>query len=201
MKSDEKRKKIIQAAGDCFARFGYDKTTMDDIGKRVGLNKASLYYYYKDKESIYTEVVYAETEQFMEALQKKVNEALGSRDRIITYLTERLHYLQEMINLHNLSFETLNTVQPIFEKLYQALLNKEVLFLSRQLEQGIADKELEDCDTARIAEGILVVADAIKHRAAPGVDFGSFAEIDYSGVREEMVFVVSLILKGLERDN
>ena len=60
MKSDEKRKKIIQAAGDCFARFGYEKTTMDDIGKKVGLNKASLYYYYKDKESIYTEVVYVE---------------------------------------------------------------------------------------------------------------------------------------------
>jgi AcrR family transcriptional regulator len=28
------------AAAGCFAKFGFEKTTLDDIGRAVGLNKA-----------------------------------------------------------------------------------------------------------------------------------------------------------------
>ena len=42
MKKD-KRQMILEAAGECFDRFGYNKTTLKDIGERVGLNKASIY--------------------------------------------------------------------------------------------------------------------------------------------------------------
>jgi AcrR family transcriptional regulator len=64
----EKKKEILKAASDCFARYGYEKTTLDDIGKMVGLNKASLYYYYKNKEAIFSEVVFEETEALFQAL-------------------------------------------------------------------------------------------------------------------------------------
>ena len=57
MDTSPKKQEILKAASECFARFGYEKTTLDDIGKMVGLNKASLYYYYKNKEDIFAEVV------------------------------------------------------------------------------------------------------------------------------------------------
>ncbi|MFX0062900.1 MAG: TetR/AcrR family transcriptional regulator [Candidatus Hermodarchaeota archaeon] len=36
----------MDAASDCFAKYGYRKTTLEDISKIVGVRKASLYYYW-----------------------------------------------------------------------------------------------------------------------------------------------------------
>jgi ribosome-binding protein aMBF1 (putative translation factor) len=41
MVRSKKEKKILQVAKECFARFGYEKTTLEDIGRMSGLNKAS----------------------------------------------------------------------------------------------------------------------------------------------------------------
>lgn len=36
---------------------GYDATSMSDISSKVGINKASLYYFFKDKEHLYFEIM------------------------------------------------------------------------------------------------------------------------------------------------
>jgi AcrR family transcriptional regulator len=52
-----KRLQILNAAMDCFSTYGYEKTTMSDIGARVGMNKASLYYHFKDKIALFATMV------------------------------------------------------------------------------------------------------------------------------------------------
>ena len=73
MKATEKRIQILQAAKACFTQYGYDKTTLDDIGKRLGLNKSSLYYYFKNKEEIFTAVVVQETDDILVELQQEMS--------------------------------------------------------------------------------------------------------------------------------
>lgn len=50
---EERRQEIVDAAQKCFFSRGYDQVTMDDIAKEVGVNKALIYYYFRDKESVY----------------------------------------------------------------------------------------------------------------------------------------------------
>ena len=52
----EKLSKVLDAAQKRFARFGLSKTTMNDIADDLGVSKASLYYYFPDKESIFKKV-------------------------------------------------------------------------------------------------------------------------------------------------
>jgi TetR/AcrR family transcriptional regulator len=54
---EQRRKDIADAAEELFFDRGYDNVTMDDIAKRVELNKATIYLYFKDKESLYFTVV------------------------------------------------------------------------------------------------------------------------------------------------
>ena len=56
MKSKAKTQ-LIEAAGVTFSRFGYRKTTMDDIAFAAGKGKSSLYYYFKNKEEVFEAVV------------------------------------------------------------------------------------------------------------------------------------------------
>jgi AcrR family transcriptional regulator len=56
MTKDDKREAIIQAASEQFRQYGYRKTAMDDISKRMGISRASLYSYFDNKDEIFRNV-------------------------------------------------------------------------------------------------------------------------------------------------
>jgi AcrR family transcriptional regulator len=50
------RERIIQAAVESFTQTGYDKTKMDDIARRLGLSKGTIYLYFKSKEELFVAI-------------------------------------------------------------------------------------------------------------------------------------------------
>jgi TetR/AcrR family transcriptional regulator, cholesterol catabolism regulator len=54
---ESRRDLIIRAAIDVFAEMGLEGATLDAVGERVGLTKASLYYYVRSKEQLLGHVV------------------------------------------------------------------------------------------------------------------------------------------------
>ncbi|MFN0005540.1 MAG: TetR/AcrR family transcriptional regulator [Burkholderiaceae bacterium] len=68
------REKIISAATYEFAEKGYDGARMDEIALRAGIQKNVLYYYFKSKDGLYTEVLISTYEliRFSQA-ESKIN--------------------------------------------------------------------------------------------------------------------------------
>lgn len=54
---EQRRNYILDAAEKLFFTRSYDEVSMDDIAKEVELNKATLYLYFKNKESLFFSVV------------------------------------------------------------------------------------------------------------------------------------------------
>lgn len=48
----ERREQIVSAALECFLKFGYAKTSLDDIAKKAFLSRPLLYLKFKNKEEI-----------------------------------------------------------------------------------------------------------------------------------------------------
>jgi TetR/AcrR family transcriptional regulator, transcriptional repressor of aconitase len=51
-----RRAAILEAAKNCFLRFGYGKTSLDDIANEAGLSRPLLYRKYANKEAIFSAV-------------------------------------------------------------------------------------------------------------------------------------------------
>lgn len=49
----EKQQRIINAALEIFAKNDYKKASTDDIASNAGISKGSLFYYFKNKKSLY----------------------------------------------------------------------------------------------------------------------------------------------------
>lgn len=49
----EAKEKIVQAAIESFTQTGFDRTKMEDIAKRLGLSKGTIYLYFKSKEDLF----------------------------------------------------------------------------------------------------------------------------------------------------
>src|SRR6476661_8390584 len=53
----ERREAIIEAAMDEFIARGYAATRLDDVAKRAGVAKGTIYLHFKDKESMFEELI------------------------------------------------------------------------------------------------------------------------------------------------
>lgn len=57
---DQRRREILAAAGDCFARKGFHQTSIADICAAAGMSPGSLYRHFRSKDEIIAAMVEAE---------------------------------------------------------------------------------------------------------------------------------------------
>jgi AcrR family transcriptional regulator len=57
MKSDERKKQILDAALSAFAEHGYERTSIAIICEKAGIARPTLYQYFKDKRSVFRELL------------------------------------------------------------------------------------------------------------------------------------------------
>jgi TetR/AcrR family transcriptional regulator len=76
------RERLLAAATELFSRKGYAATTVREIVAAAGVTKPVLYYYFRNKEGIYLELMRKPAGEFNALLDAAVGEDGSSRDRI-----------------------------------------------------------------------------------------------------------------------
>ena len=105
---NETRDKIVSVADRLFGRFGFQKTSMDEIAKIARKAKGSLYYHFSSKEDLFKEVVQKEIDEIKMKLSAVVNNSeLSAEGKLKKYLLLRLEGMLDATNYH----ETLNPVE------------------------------------------------------------------------------------------
>jgi len=101
MALDDTRKKILSVANKLFSRFGFHKTSMDEIAKIARKAKGSLYYHFTSKEELFKEVVSKEIVNLKDQLSVIINNtSLSASDKIKLYLLRRMEILNDAANYH-----------------------------------------------------------------------------------------------------
>ncbi len=90
---EESRNAILQAAVREFSREGVAGARTDAIARAAGVNKALLYYYFKDKETLYAAVL----DQVFGGLRESIEAALSSnlppREKLLAYAGAHFDYI------------------------------------------------------------------------------------------------------------
>ena len=101
MKIEDTKDKILTVAEKLFSRFGFHKTSMDEIAKIARKAKGSLYYHFASKEDLFTEVVAKEIYNLKNNLLLIVNnQNLNATEKIKLYLIRRMEILHSAANYH-----------------------------------------------------------------------------------------------------
>jgi AcrR family transcriptional regulator len=97
----ETKKQIIKIASQLFGKYGYYKTSIDNVAKMSRKAKGSIYYHFDTKEILFTEVVALEIEQIKQSLLPIVNnEALPADIKLKQFLKQRMYLLHDAKNYH-----------------------------------------------------------------------------------------------------
>jgi len=142
MALDDTRKKILSVANKLFSKFGFHKTSMDEIAKIARKAKGSLYYHFASKEELFKEVVSKEIMSLKDQLSVIINNSdLSASDKIKKYLFRRMEILNDAANYHETLkadfFEHFDFIDDLREELDE--WEKESL--RKILLQGVETKE------------------------------------------------------------
>jgi TetR/AcrR family transcriptional regulator len=90
---EKTRAAILKAALHEFASEGVAGARTDEIARSAGVNKALLYYYFQDKESLYGAVIDDVFQSMRTKLLGVLNSALSPREKLVTYLGTHFDYI------------------------------------------------------------------------------------------------------------
>lgn len=71
-KRQERAERILEAAATLIERWGYNKTTMDDIARQAGVAKGTLYLHWKAKEDLFRALYYHESVKLAVDIQQRI---------------------------------------------------------------------------------------------------------------------------------
>jgi AcrR family transcriptional regulator len=137
---EEYRKKIIITAGQIFSRFGFRKTTMDEIAKALKMGKSSIYYYYPGKEDIFEAVVLHEANILRNELTtaiKSVDSPIGKMEK---YVSVRMKAFEKLANYYNAIFDKNLDHFDFIENIREKYDREEIAILRLILYDGVRKK-------------------------------------------------------------
>ena len=159
-KPEETRNAILQAAMKEFAQNGLAGSRTDAIAKAAKVNKALLYYYFKDKETLYGAALdHAFAEQATHMLGVLYRE-MPPQQKILTYVGEYFDFVASHPLNRNLAQREMmrsGNTSPHFQRIaknyFQPLFKK----LSEVIRQGIADGDFRPVNPAQFVPSIVAL--------------------------------------------
>jgi AcrR family transcriptional regulator len=187
------REKIIEVARGVFAKYGYKKTTMDDIAIVAQKGKSSIYYYFKSKEEIFEAVVETESKLLFDDIKRKIEQPIAAKEKFRLYVLTRLNKIRELSNFYDVLENNFIRPMEFIDILQQKYHQTEISILQNILSEGVKTREfnIQDTEIAAIA-----LVTAIKGLEAPLIVKGAKKNLE-----RRVDYVLKILFYGIMRRN
>jgi TetR/AcrR family transcriptional regulator len=158
---EESRTAILDAAAREFAQYGVDGARTDAIAREAHVNKALLYYYFKDKETLYGAVLDAAFSGLKDKVFRVLDSTATEREKILKYVGAYFDFIasnqlyprlmqREMMRAREGESQHIdkiirNHIQPIFTR------------VSEVLREGIASGEFREVNPAHFVPSMVAM--------------------------------------------
>jgi AcrR family transcriptional regulator len=183
---DARRRQLLDAAVEAFLRFGFKKTSMDDVARAAGVSRQALYLHFASKETLFEHGVRHVQQQAQAAATAALDdEAADIEDRLVSAFLalHAVHFAR------NTSLEHMGElVAAMSSSLAAELAQQQALFVAHvarvlraQGVVGVGEKPGAK-DVARTLEAAAV---GLKHTS-----------LSLQAYREQMHVVVRVVCRG-----
>jgi TetR/AcrR family transcriptional regulator len=189
--------KIVDAAQKRFAHYGLEKATMHEIAEDLGISKAALYYYFKDKESLFKAVVLKEQNAFCSQMDKIIASDKGIHIVLKNYIEKRIEYLKALLNLGKLRYESFRASKPLFSELGIVFHDHEKKLITDILSSAVKKKEIVNLNIEEYSDFFVSVLTAIRLYKLEKKELWEQGRIE-NEIKRQHHFFTDMFLKSIE---
>ena len=189
------RDKILSVADKLFSRYGFHKTSMDEIAKTARKAKGSLYYHFASKEDLFTAVVEKEMDNLKHQLSLIItNNQLTADKKIKQYLIKRMQILYDAANYQEALKADFYEHFDFIDDLREDLISWEKIQIKNILLQGIEENIFEPNTSENIDVMLDVFIMVLKGLEVPFLLQGKYEEYSpYFGG------LLNILIKGVSK--
>ena len=108
---EARKQRILRGALEVFKSNGLEGATMDQIAQQSGFGKATLYYYFKSKEDVFSAILEDGWENIWESLEPIIADDDGARNSFIKILIKIAEIAQSRPGLFEFLFNAPKTIK------------------------------------------------------------------------------------------
>ena len=197
----KKQDAILSAAQLRLGRYGFEKTTMSEIAADLNLSKASLYYYFPDKESLWCAVLDKEQDEFFSLMNSRLKEFYDPETIISEFVKWRHGYFTTFLNLTTFRFSDRNEIRPHYRAMIDKFRKHEEEQVAGILKQGVKSGvfDIENPEqTARMFLEILHGLRLVVVRQRPMMEL---AGEDYDKMLRKQQDFLKLFIRSVKNHN
>lgn len=160
-KPEESRAAILQAAAKEFSEYGVAGARTDAIARQASVNKALLYYYFKDKETLYGAVLESAFAGLKEAVFRILDSDLPSQEKILAYVRTYFDFIASHQDYPKLMQREMMRAREgksqHIERLIRQYIQPLFMRLSEVLREGIERGEFRNVDPAHFVPSMVAM--------------------------------------------
>lgn len=163
---EQRRLYILDTAEALFFERGFTGVTMEEIAQKVGLNKATIYLYFEDKDSLFFAIVLRKVRMLQEIYRNCAEQKIDGREKSRRMGVAFFDFARENPDYFRLLCTTgperFRAKENSLAQAIRELLGKELCLLSDVLQEGIDDGSIrDDLDPLEMAVYISVTSTSI----------------------------------------
>jgi len=189
IKQEEIRETIINVARNIFAKFGFRKTTMEEIAQAARKGKSSIYHYFNSKEEIFNAVVEKETNALHLALTEAVKMASTPEDKLKAYIRTRMDTIGDLANLYSALKDEYLDHFSFIERIRSQFDHKEIDMIKEILVEGANTGEFNIEDHEITAFGLIT--------ALKGLEYPIFIKKEYVDFETKFNGLIDVLFHGI----
>lgn len=148
---DDIKNSILDKAKERFDRFGFKKTTMDEISRDCRISKKTIYEHFKDKENLFTCLFARESRKARDIIFSRIEKNLDPLEQLVQLIKIAIDYFNENNFLTRLLKDD--------EALFSAFLSKKnsiveediISIIAEIIVQGKKEGKIRDVDEQVVA--------------------------------------------------
>jgi AcrR family transcriptional regulator len=195
-----KLEEILKEAKRRFGLYGFERTTMREIAGGFQMSKASLYYYYPDKESLFRAVIEREQELFFQLIERKFSSLDSAELMLKEFIRQRHIHFRKFVNLNIFRYSRVEKIRPHISATFVNFREREKRLIRSILERGVEANTFSCKDPETSAALFLDILHGIRLTVMNFRDYSELGKVDYDRIEQKHNQFLELFIDAIRKN-
>ncbi len=186
-----KKENVVNTAQILFARYGFNKTTIDDISKKAHTAKSTIYNYFSSKEEIFEKVIEMEGRHLRSEICKAIKDINDPVEKMRVYAVTRMKYIKMLVNFYSAMTDEFLEHYSFIEKARKNSLENELCMIKSILKEGVEKGVFDIVDLNWTSFAIIT--------AWRGLDLPWTENVRKIKENEDIDFLLNVLFNGIRK--
>lgn len=187
------REAILDAVDGLMSRYGFRKTTMDDIAREAGISKRTIYAYFQSKEEVGLSSIARVVTHAQETMREAAGVSGPASERLHAMLIGRVMARIECVCEYRQSLDELfEAVRPAYLERRKIAFEAEAHLIEGVIVEGVTSGEFDVASPRRAAELLLRATNAFLPYSLSVAELG-----EVESIRQGVAEMSAILIRGL----